>query len=199
MMSNRNIVEERRRRLWEDARAVFDEELRALQGQAAKDLLKELGLDDVDVEDLPLVFETQEFEDYLDTLADEVANRTVGHVMEQRTASHEGESGKKHAIAVLTIATMAAIAAKAVPHAFNKGREAVIDLVVKVHAEDVIIATRTAVMDRNTCGPCAQLHGTSYRYGSANYYDKKPPAYCQGLSRCRCVMTYQLPVTLTAS
>lgn len=51
-------------------------------------------------------------------------------------------------------------------------------------------AMRSEQLDKNTCGPCEQYHGTLVVIGSPEYYELLPPAFCLGMGRCRGVMVY---------
>jgi hypothetical protein len=50
----------------------------------------------------------------------------------------------------------------------------------------VEFAVRSAVLDPNTCPPCAALDLKVVEIGSDDFRDLKPPAKCDGRERCRC-------------
>jgi len=129
------------------------------------------------------------------TIAKEMFNRAHGNFREQMSGEVDTPDGDRRAIKLLAATTVLAIAAKAVSTAYNDGREQVIDVVVEVTGADPM-ATRNAVMDSNTCGPCRDRDGVSYKYGSNAYQINKPPNHCEGRGRCRCVYTYSIPINV---
>jgi len=53
------------------------------------------------------------------------------------------------------------------------------------------VAEYSAILDQNTCSPCAALDGREFAVGSSDY-DRYMPPYsgCEGGDRCRCVYLY---------
>lgn len=51
-------------------------------------------------------------------------------------------------------------------------------------------ALRSEQLDRNTCTPCDELHGTITVVGSPDFYAILPPIGCLGGGRCRGVMVF---------
>lgn len=51
-------------------------------------------------------------------------------------------------------------------------------------------AMRSEQLDRNTCDPCSQYHGTIVQVDSSEYFQVLPPAFCYGMGRCRGVMVF---------
>lgn len=125
----------------------------------------------------------------------EAFNRAQGWYREQMV--NEIETGNRTRIALLAAATLAAITSKAVSAAYEQGRESAIDIVVDV-SSGPIKARRTAILDKNTCEECQRLHGSTYVYDSDAYHANKPPAWCEGLHRCRCQMEYIIPLDFDA-
>jgi len=65
---------------------------------------------------------------------------------------------------------------------FNAGRNvAILELRPQLQPE----AIRVEVLDENTCDPCAELDGQTYRIGSPEYLQNQPPNGCKGGVRCR--------------
>lgn len=63
--------------------------------------------------------------------------------------------------------------------------------------DDIDVVQYSALMDTNTCGPCAALDGTRFAFQSEEYYRTLPPyAGCDGnkgrADACRCVHLYLL-------
>lgn len=46
---------------------------------------------------------------------------------------------------------------------------------------------RTSVLDHNSCEECRRLNGTMVRVGTEEHAAYKPPNFCLGKDRCRCV------------
>lgn len=126
---------------------------------------------------------------------DELINRHEGLVLERFVAFARGETAIS--IPVLAEGTVAGVAAKITSTALNVGREAMADLVIEqaksMGINGEVIAERSAVMDKNTCGKCRELDGARARFGSVKYFDMAPPNKCLGGDRCRCIYTYILP------
>lgn len=61
-------------------------------------------------------------------------------------------------------------------------------------AEDLVdYVIQTAVMDTNTCEPCADIDGDVYEYDSDEQIEHEPPYYkCLGGDLCRCLQVYVL-------
>jgi hypothetical protein len=51
-------------------------------------------------------------------------------------------------------------------------------------------ALRSEQLDRNTCGPCDELHGTIVQVGTPEFYAVMPPVGCLGGGRCRGVYVF---------
>lgn len=51
-------------------------------------------------------------------------------------------------------------------------------------------AMRSEQLDRNTCGPCDELHGTVTTVGTPQFYAVLPPSGCLGGGRCRGLMVF---------
>lgn len=51
-------------------------------------------------------------------------------------------------------------------------------------------ALRSEQLDRNTCAPCHDLHGTIVQFGSPEYFAVLPPTGCLGGGRCRALMIF---------
>jgi hypothetical protein len=51
-------------------------------------------------------------------------------------------------------------------------------------------AMRSEQLDRSTCEPCDELHGTIVQVDTPDYYDVLPPQGCLGGGRCRGIMVY---------
>lgn len=58
------------------------------------------------------------------------------------------------------------------------------------HTKPPEFAMRSEQLDRNTCVPCDELHGTVAIVGSPEYYAVLPPLGCLGGGRCRGVMVF---------
>lgn len=74
-----------------------------------------------------------------------------------------------------------------IPTAFNEGRE---DYAA---TQDVDTVTLSALLDGGQCGPCEDLDGETYDYGSDEHEEHTPPltSICDGRDNCRCVLTFQ--------
>lgn len=61
-----------------------------------------------------------------------------------------------------------------------------------IHMADALAlyAMRSERLDRNTCSPCAALHGTVVEVLSSEYLELLPPKGCLGRGRCRGIMVY---------
>lgn len=51
-------------------------------------------------------------------------------------------------------------------------------------------ALRSEQLDRNTCAPCHELHGTIVQFGTPEYFAVLPPTGCLGGGRCRALMVF---------
>ncbi len=51
-------------------------------------------------------------------------------------------------------------------------------------------AMRSEQLDKRTCVPCGELHGTIARVGTPEYFAILPPSGCLGGGRCRAVMVF---------
>jgi hypothetical protein len=65
---------------------------------------------------------------------------------------------------------------------FNAGRNVSI---LELKSQLQPMAMRVEVLDDNTCEPCAELDGKTFRIGSAEYLENQPPRECKGGERCR--------------
>ena len=60
--------------------------------------------------------------------------------------------------------------------------------------EDLVdYVVQTAIMDTNTCDPCAEADGLTFDYDDDDMLEYQPPYYkCEGGDNCRCVQVYVL-------
>ncbi len=78
-------------------------------------------------------------------------------------------------------------AAKVIGKAFNIGREEF----AQEYGSEVESVVLSAILDRNTCGPCEALDGEEYEFGSPEHDAHVPPLRdCEGRDACRCLMSY---------
>lgn len=172
--------------------------LMELEQEAIKQMASELGIPESDLE----IELSDKVQFQATNIAKEMFNRAHGNFREQMADSIETDNDPDDdpvsTVDLLAAATITGIAAKAVSTAFNQGREEVIDVVVEVTGGDLPVATRSAVMDSGTCGPCKELDGKEYEYDSDEYRANKPPNFCKGRGRCRCIMTYSIPIDIDA-
>jgi hypothetical protein len=70
---------------------------------------------------------------------------------------------------------------------FNAGR----NIEIQKRAEEIANVVRTAILDKNTCGPCGALDGSTYEVNTDAYHDNHPPRKCDGREMCRC---FYMPV-----
>lgn len=108
----------------------------------------------------------------------------------ERIAVRSGTVERTTALAGLTRSAGLALRAQAVAtvaQALNAGRRAEAE---QAQADGRVAgAEYSAVMDVNSCDPCASLDGNSYQVGSAEYEQDYPPLYaCDGADACRCMM-----------
>ena len=68
----------------------------------------------------------------------------------------------------------------------NQGRSAA----AKELSAQIKYAERSALLDGETCGPCADRDGKHYNIDTAEYDENEPPAGCKGGGNCRCVYVY---------
>lgn len=70
---------------------------------------------------------------------------------------------------------------RATTDAFNLGRNAVFIR----RRQEVAFAIRTEVGDENTCAPCGAVDQVKVTVGSPEFSEFAPPAFCDGMDRCR--------------
>lgn len=169
---------------------VAETVLYELEREASDQAARELGLDP----ELVAPTLTDRVRNVATNIASEMFNRSHGHFRTQAFDELETPEGENTRINTFAKATIAGIAAKAVSTAFNEGREQVIEKILEVSVDSEVRATRTAVMDNGTCPSCAKLDGTTYVYGSDNYYRNKPPSQCDGYTKCRCAYVYEVKI-----
>jgi len=59
------------------------------------------------------------------------------------------------------------------------------------HGDEVTAVRYSAVLDKNTCGPCAAADGSEFEFNSAEHDEYTPPYRdCDGWSNCRCLLIY---------
>jgi len=62
---------------------------------------------------------------------------------------------------------------------------------IEAGVKDVAFCQHSALLDEKTCAACAAADGTTYAYGSADYYRYRPPYQaCAGRGRCRCLQVF---------
>jgi hypothetical protein len=74
----------------------------------------------------------------------------------------------------------------------NGGRAEVVEQAIESLVDEgyaIEIATRSAVLDNNTCDECEALDGTQVEVASDEYFQIMPPARCDGGAYCRCIYT----------
>lgn len=84
----------------------------------------------------------------------------------------------------LTDRRIADMARQSTPLAFNQGRHVGI-LEHRAQLGDYAIRVEVDPTDPNTCEPCQDLNGVSFKIGSPGYMANQPPAHCLGKLRCR--------------
>lgn len=124
----------------------------------------------------------------VDDLARELLNRAEGaatgsYSENQRTTDADGEAQQTQ-IDRPADSTVDKTASEAGSSAVTEGRDDVSKEAQESGAK--VMATRTAVLDSNTCDPCESLDGTTVEVGSQRYNRIAPPAKCEGRRRCRC-------------
>lgn len=124
-------------------------------------------------------------------IASHVAHQILQAVQRGRLG---GVSGKRRLRALGEVAGNAALSASASSHAggtINAGRRAAALLAAPPRAQ-IIGARYTSVLDKNTCGPCADADtGQLLALDSPEWVPTPNPA-CDGGDRCRCIHIYQL-------
>lgn len=72
--------------------------------------------------------------------------------------------------------------------AFSMGREEF----AEEHADQIESCELSAVLDKDTCGPCEQLDGTEFEFGSDTDEELTPPlsSKCNGGDNCRCLKVF---------
>lgn len=102
----------------------------------------------------------------------------------------EGAVDRAALIAALTGLSdkeLIATAKFSVSEALNFGRQAE----ARIEADDIDRVVYSALLDENSCGPCADLDGREYEFPSAEWDEVAPPYKgCEGKDRCRCVGVY---------
>jgi hypothetical protein len=92
-------------------------------------------------------------------------------------------------LAALTLAAQRAahnVTLELVGDAVNGGRT----LGATTMANPPEFAMRSEQLDKETCDPCTEAHGTIVQVDSNEYFATLPPAYCLGGGRCRGVMVF---------
>lgn len=91
------------------------------------------------------------------------------------------------ALTALSDRELAATAKFSVSEAFNLGRH----VEARAEADDIDRVIYSAILDENSCGPCADLDGREYEFPSSEWDEVAPPyRECEGQDRCRCVGVY---------
>lgn len=91
------------------------------------------------------------------------------------------------ALTELSDRELVATAKFSVSEALNMGREAK----AREMADEIGRVQYSALLDENSCGPCAEQDGKEFDYPSAEWEEVEPPYRgCEGQDRCRCVGVY---------
>lgn len=147
---------------------------------------------------------TAEFDDLVDGIAARIArhaaNVTTGYLEDRNFMETEEAVEDRQRPDIPSTSAYASTAGTYISEPFNFGRDQVVQRMQNVakargFPEDIMVAERTAMMDRNTCEKCEALDETRYIVGSDNYRAHLPPkagrfGECDGGRRCRCMMSY---------
>ena len=168
------------------------EAVEAIGEKAGKQLLSEIGIEG----DAPFAM-TRELDLLTASVSEEALNRSLGVATDAQVDQERGD--KRRSVPVLAAGTLALIASRVVPSAFNAARGQLIESLRERFANRTgrtmrIWAERSSVLDERTCGTCKRLDGKRVLVGSREYRNLLPPNKCEGRHRCRCVMRYSVDV-----
>jgi hypothetical protein len=151
-------------------------------------------LDDLDTPSLGNVaVRNRDFEDSLtilvDDLARELLNRSEAAAMtswRENVRQRDGDGDdQRRQIDRPADSTINGVAGQIGSAGVTEGRDDVAQE-AQDNADATLYATRTSVLDSNTCTECRDLDGTTVEVGSDRYNLIAPPARCLGRERCRC-------------